>query len=401
MNARRSFSLVALMLRLFIAPVSGATTIGILPGNGTTGQVLAKTSNNDFDVEWATVSAGSGTVTSASVTTANGVSATVANAATTPAFTFTLGAITPSSVNGLTLTTSTGTLTIASAKVFTVSNTLTLTGTDGSTLAIGAGGTLGSNAYTSTAYVPTTTTVNGHALNANVSVTASDVSLGSVTNDAQTKASVVPNTLPSAGQLLVGNAGGTAYAPISSSGNVTISSAGAMTIGATQVTNAMLAGSITAAKLVGTDIATTAKITSYNGISTVSNGHPGEYATVDLTAQSGAVGATTAYTPTADGMFRLSAILKITTTGTSPVAGPITITYTDADGSVAQSHVMLLRNTSGAAVTTTVNNSTTTGTVNGDIVFYAKSGVAIQYAIAVSGTFGSGRYSAHLKLEAL
>ena len=43
-----------------------------------------------------------GTVTSASVTTANGVSATVATATTTPAFTFTLGAITPSSVNGIT-----------------------------------------------------------------------------------------------------------------------------------------------------------------------------------------------------------------------------------------------------------------------------------------------------------
>jgi len=41
---------------------------------------------------------GSGTVTSASVTTANGVSATVATATNTPAFTFTLGAITPSSV---------------------------------------------------------------------------------------------------------------------------------------------------------------------------------------------------------------------------------------------------------------------------------------------------------------
>lgn len=40
---------------------------------------------------------GSGTVTSVSVTTANGVSATVANPTTTPALTFTLGAITPSS----------------------------------------------------------------------------------------------------------------------------------------------------------------------------------------------------------------------------------------------------------------------------------------------------------------
>ena len=43
---------------------------------------------------------GSGTVTSISVTTANGVSGTVATATTTPAITLSLGAITPTSVNG-------------------------------------------------------------------------------------------------------------------------------------------------------------------------------------------------------------------------------------------------------------------------------------------------------------
>ena len=53
----------------------------------------------------------SGTVTTVSVVTANGVSGSVANATTTPAITLTLGAIAPTSVNGLTITTSTGTLT--------------------------------------------------------------------------------------------------------------------------------------------------------------------------------------------------------------------------------------------------------------------------------------------------
>lgn len=75
-------------------------------------------------------------------------------------------------------------------------------------------------------------------------ITASQVGLGNVTNDTQTKAAIVPNTAPSAGQILVGNAGGTAYAPVSSSGDVTVASTGAFTIGASKVTNAMLAGSI-------------------------------------------------------------------------------------------------------------------------------------------------------------
>ncbi len=78
-----------------------------------------------------------------------------------------------SSVNGLTFTASTGTLTIgnSSTLVYGTSGTLTLAGTG--TLNVGSGGTLGSNAFTSTTYVtPTGTqtltnkTVNGVALTA-------------------------------------------------------------------------------------------------------------------------------------------------------------------------------------------------------------------------------------------
>src|SRR5664279_3594997 len=47
---------------------------------------------------WSTLNSGSGSVSSVSVTSANGVSGTVANATTTPAITLTLGAITPASV---------------------------------------------------------------------------------------------------------------------------------------------------------------------------------------------------------------------------------------------------------------------------------------------------------------
>jgi hypothetical protein len=78
--------------------------------------------------------------------------------------------------------------------------------------------------------VATSTTVNGHALSSNVTVTASDVGLGSVTNDVQTKAAIVPNTVPAAGALLVGNAGATAYASVPASGDASILSTGAITV---------------------------------------------------------------------------------------------------------------------------------------------------------------------------
>lgn len=146
------------------------------------------------DGTWAAPAA-SGTVTSVSVTTANGVSGTVANATTTPAITLTLGVITPTSVNGLTLSalatgfsiaggttsktlTVSNTLTLAGTdgKTLTVSNSLTLAGTDGSTLNVGAGGTLGSLAFLSAAPAGTLT---GTTLNATV-VTSSLTTVGTI-----------------------------------------------------------------------------------------------------------------------------------------------------------------------------------------------------------------------------
>jgi hypothetical protein len=53
-------------------------------------------------------------------------------------------------LNGLTITSSSGTFTLANSKTFTVNNTLTLAGTDSSTLNIGAGGTLAALAFLTT-----------------------------------------------------------------------------------------------------------------------------------------------------------------------------------------------------------------------------------------------------------
>lgn len=104
----------------------------------------------------------------------------------------------------------------------TISLTNTATTVNGQSCALGSTCTVADATK-----VPTTTTVNGHALSSNVTVTAADVSLGSVTNDAQTKAAVMPNTPPAAGQLPFGNAGGTAYAPATVSGDFTCLSTGA------------------------------------------------------------------------------------------------------------------------------------------------------------------------------
>lgn len=119
----------------------------------------------------------------------------------------------------------------------------------------------------------------------------------------------------------------------------------------------------------------------------------------DLTGQVAAKTTTLLFTPAITGHYRISIILKLTTVGTSPVVGPVTITYTDGDGSVAQSIVMLLQSVTGTVVTTTVNNTTTTSNVNGSIHIFAKTGVAVNFAIAQSGTIGAGVWSAHIRAE--
>jgi hypothetical protein len=69
----------------------------------------------------------------------------------------------------------------------------------------------------------------------------SALALDNVTNHAQTQAAIVPNTLPTPGQILIGNAGGTAYVPLSISGHATLSSSGVLTL----ATSGAVAGTYT------------------------------------------------------------------------------------------------------------------------------------------------------------
>ena len=132
--------------KTFVAPVLGTPTSGTLTNctgytdahlsisdittnNFTTsahGFVPKGTNVGNFlrdDGTWATVS-GSGTVTTVSVTTANGVSGSVANATTTPAITLTLGAITPTTVNSVTISgSSTPTLSVTGTTTVSGANT--------------------------------------------------------------------------------------------------------------------------------------------------------------------------------------------------------------------------------------------------------------------------------------
>ena len=135
---------------------------------------------------------------------------------------------------------------------------------------------------------------------------------------------------------------------------------------------------------------------------------PSELGTIDLTAQAASISATTLYTPAASGTFRINASVQVTQAATtSSILGGTTglvITYTEPDGSVAQSVTIALQNKSGTWVTPSsgdVGNSTTTQD-NGVIIIRAKSGTAIQYAIGYTSVGTTAmNYALHLKCEAL
>jgi hypothetical protein len=115
--------------------IGGAISYALAAGTALAPTCLGFQSNGtNYNLVQTPSASGSGTVTSVSVTTANGVSGTVATATTTPAITLTLGAITPTTVNGNTFTTGTGTLTLAAGK------TLTDTSAVGASVLLGATG---------------------------------------------------------------------------------------------------------------------------------------------------------------------------------------------------------------------------------------------------------------------
>lgn len=149
---------------------------------------------------------------------------------------------------------------------------------------------------------------------------------------------------------------------------------------------------------------TTGRISTYNGIATVSRGIPAEYATVDLTAQSAAITTTTLYAvpSTGAGQYRLSWNAKVTTAATtSSILGALTIVYTDPDG-VAQTITCGAQINAGTIATTSVGNSTTTVLLGLPMMLNCKASTNITYAFAYTSVGATPmQYNLHIKVEAL
>lgn len=148
----------------------------------------------------------------------------------------------------------------------------------------------------------------------------------------------------------------------------------------------------------------TTKISSYNGVATVSGGVPAELATIDLTGQSAIIVSTGLYNVPAAGvgLYRVCGYLKVTTPATtSSTLGYLSIGFTDATDSVAQAQLMAMSTEAGVASSTNTLNTTATK-LSGCVVVWAKASTPITYAINYLSSGGTAMvYEAHLKLEAM
>jgi hypothetical protein len=200
-------------------------------------------------------------------------------------------------------------------------------------------------------------------------------------------------TFPTLNQNTTGTAGGLSGTPAITVGAVTCTSVtGSATVqGATVTSTGGLNAGTTKFAVNSSGVCT-----EYGGVACTGNGLPSEVGIATSGTATAAISATNLLAaPVAATLYRISAYLKITVATSTPVAGPITLTYADKDG-VAQSVVMQLQNAAGAAATST--GSTTTTPVMGETTIYVNSGTAIKYAIAFSG---SGTYEYIFKVECL
>lgn len=137
-------------LALLSAAPADTLTGNLVIGSFNSGTAAGSTTFWRGDGTWAVPAGGgggSGTVTSVSVTTANGVSGSVANATTTPAITFTLGAITPGSVAA------TGTVTGSNLSGSNTGDQTSVTGNAGTATALQTARTINGTSFDGTANV--------------------------------------------------------------------------------------------------------------------------------------------------------------------------------------------------------------------------------------------------------
>jgi len=156
-------------------------------------------------------------------------------------------------------------------------------------------------------------------------------------------------------------------------------------------------------------INSTGLLAQYKSITTVSNGVPAEYATIDRTGLTAAVASTLLYAVPAAGagMYRISWVATVTTAATSSTLGGTNgfqIVYTDNDTNVAKLTPQAGVPTAAVnqAYSQTNSGNTTATVISGVIVVNARASTNINYRIDYTSVAAATMaYNLHIKIEAM
>lgn len=188
-----------------------------------------------------------------------------------------------------------------------------------------------------------------------LALTSADVGLSAVTNDAQTKAAIVPNTAPSAGQILVGT--GSAYLPRTITGFFTLDSAGLATVQSDIIPLSSLVNATAGSRLIGRQ-----------------SGTAGSWSEITLgTNLAMSVG----------GVLSASGITALTGDGTASGTGSVTFTLATVNanvGTFGSNTKSAVTTVNGKGLVTAVTESTITPAV-GSITGF---GIGVGAALAVN-----------------
>lgn len=161
-------------------------------------------------------------------------------------------------------------------------------------------------------------------------------------------------------------------------------------------------GGVTPAAGAFTTLTSSGLYTNYNGIATVSNGIPAEYAVIDLTAQTAAKTATLLYAVPASGQgaYRVSWVATVTTAATTSCVLGGTNGFQVQFTSPTDSVVKTSNPTTVSAYTSAINATGTT--VSGTFNVYAKASTNINYLFDYTSVGGTPMaYELHIVCEKL
>lgn len=286
-----------------------------------------------------------------------------------------LGVATATSINGNTFTSGTGTLTLGNNTLTASSNvTISSDGTGTRSLNISAGGTLGAGAF------QPQTVLTGTANQ----IAVSNGGVGATTISITTNPTIPGNTTVSGSLVVAGQVGSP------SNSRAILDFAGGADAARLLATNS--GGAFTTPIQVINPVALSAKITTYNNLTTAGNGVPSIQGAGTVTAQTAASSSIATYTLGAsDADFWVSGNVNVTASTTHTFT--LECAYTDETNTarVVTFNVQQL----GGTLITSITNVTGVGPYEGvPLHIRAKASTAITIRTNAGGTYTSVTYNA-------